>query len=139
MYIGIEDIEILLRTEVKDILLQDNDNLLLDLNQSTESFIASYIGNKYDIAYEFSLTEDERNKFMLRLAIDILAYDAYTRMSIEIIPEIREVRYNDAISTLMKITKGEINPLIKLKDTEVDESTSPFISYGSNTKNNTQW
>ena len=138
-YLTIEDIKVLIKDTLLDEVSEGNYALLDNIEESTLDLIDSYIRTIYDTEYEYLLTTTNRNSFLVRIAVDIFVYDFYTRLSVDLMSDLREQRYNMALDLLKKIAKGEITPDIKERDTELDLEYSATSLFGSNVKVNTQW
>ena len=79
--------------------------------------------------------EDPRNKAIVRCIVDIALYDLHSHISPGSIPELRVKRYDDAMSWLNKVMKGQINPGLPV----VEGQESGVHRLGSNDKVSERW
>lgn len=138
-YLTIEDLRGLLRINISDEITEDDRTIYNTVEEQTLDLVTSYIGSLYNLPLEYARTLDERNNFLVRIVLDIFAYDLYTRATVMEMSDIRQVRYDKAINTLMAIAAGDINPDLPKRDVDNDPEAIKTNVFGSNTKNNTQW
>ena len=120
MFLTTEDYTALIRNEIKDILLENySDAKLRVAQQMAIDQVKNYLSGRYDVAEIFSKEGTERNAHIVMLTLDCTLYHLYTSTVPKRMPEIRSVRYQDAIDWLKAVGSGEISanlPLIKSQD-----------------------
>ena len=120
MFLTTEDYTALIRNEIKDILLENYSEAKLRVAQQMAiDQVKNYLSGRYDVAEIFSKEGTERNAHIVMLTLDCTLYHLYTSTVPKRMPEIRSVRYQDAIDCLKAVGSGEISanlPLIKSQD-----------------------
>ena len=120
MFLTAEDYTALIRNEIKDILLENYSEIKLHIAQQMAiDQVKNYLSGRYDVAEIFSKEGTERNAHIVMLTLDCTLYHLYTSTVPKRMPEIRSVRYQDAIYWLKAVGSGEISanlPLIKSQD-----------------------
>ena len=120
MFLTTEDYTALIRNEIKDILLENYSEVKLHIAQQMAiDQVKNYLSGRYDVAEIFSKEGTERNAHIVMLTLDCTLYHLYTSTVPKRMPEIRSVRYQDAIDWLKAVGSGEISanlPLIKSQD-----------------------
>ncbi|MBC7383019.1 MAG: DUF1320 family protein [Bacteroidia bacterium] len=95
----------------------------------------SYLIQKYNIDAELAKTGTDRDAQMLSTIIDISIYHLHTRIAPRNIPELRQVKYDNAIAWLKMCAYGEITPAL----TKIDPTQGMRTRFGGNTKNINQY
>ena len=120
MFLTTEDYTALIRNEIKDILLENYSEAKLRVAQQMAiDQVKNYLSGRYDVAEIFSKEGTERNAHIVMLTLDCTLYHLYPSTVPKRMPEIRSVRYQDAIDWLKAVGSGEISanlPLIKSQD-----------------------
>lgn len=120
MFITDDDYSVLVRKEIKDILLEDyfkeeetsasgikpRNMKLVTAEQMAISQVKNYLSGKYNVGLIFSKTGDERNSHIVMITLDCALYHLYTPFPRKM-PEIRDQRYQDAIDWLKLAAKGQ--------------------------------
>lgn len=107
MFITDDDYSVLVRTEIKNILLENySETKIKAAEQMGISQVKNYLSGKYDVEKIFSKTGDERNSHIVMIVLDCSLYHLYTPYPRKM-PEIRAQRYQDAIDWLKLAAKGE--------------------------------
>lgn len=110
MFITSEDYSVLIRNEIKDLLLENySESRLRASEQMAVSQIKNYLSGRYDVAQIFSKEGEERNSHIVMLTIDCALYHLYTATIPRKMPEIRSQRYQDAIDWLKLVAEGKAN------------------------------
>ncbi|MFS1522130.1 phage protein Gp36 family protein [Flavobacterium covae] len=135
-----EDYSVLIRNEIKDILLENYSPQKLSIAQDMAiSQIKNYLSGKFDVATIFKAQGMDRNPHLVMVVIDCTLYHLYTSINPKKITEIRSQRYQDAIDWLKEVAKGEITPdLPKLTDANNQIMTGFKIS-SKNKPSNHRW
>lgn len=139
----------------------DYDTLILDIDrelisQSTEAIrlvaetmavdqMSGYLRAKYDVVTVFNPEEgDERSMVLVMFCMDITLYHLHAGIPGRFVPEIRRIRYEDALAWLKDVAKGLIDPNLPGGSTSIDPGTGETIAnsafmFGSNDKLNSSW
>lgn len=88
--------------------------------------ITNYLNDRYDCAAIFSKTGDDRDSFIVMIAIDCALYHLYSQTGQRDVPAHRSNRYEDALDWLRMAGRGEIGA--DLPTYEVDEDETPSVS-----------
>jgi phage gp36-like protein len=139
------DYDVLIRTEIKNILLENySATKLLSAEQMAISQIKNYLAGRYNVALIFTPAVDEqddtRNAFVVMTTIDCALYHLYCSIAPNKIPEHRSNRYQDALEWLKMMAEGKSNadlPLIA--DENTGEVKSNFRLSSKNTFTNNKW
>jgi phage gp36-like protein len=91
----------------------------------------SYLIQKYDIDLELAKTGSDRDAQMLSTVIDISLFHLHSRIAPRNIPELRQMRYDNAIMWLNQCAKGEVTPALE----KINPLQGNRIRFGGNTKN----
>ncbi|MDO9255419.1 MAG: DUF1320 family protein [Bacteroidales bacterium] len=133
-----------------DTLILDDDRLLISqatdtIRQQTETMaidqMSGYLRPKYDTAATFAKTSTARSQVLVMYCMDITLYHLHASIPGRFVPEIRRIRYEDALAWLKDVAKGLIDPDLVLKtDPTTGESvTGPSILFGGNAKQDNSW
>ena len=96
-YIKTEDISLFLKDNILSDLTEENLNILDQYERNAIGLVDSYISNRYDTEWEYKQTNNARNQLLVSIMVDIIIYNIETRMSTDIMSELRDQRYNNAI------------------------------------------
>jgi len=111
-------------------------------NNESHWHILDYMIKGEDLNYPDAKEEDNRNKKLRAVTLDVALYNLFARITPRDIPEVRQIRYDgqgrkndseNAISWLEKVQKGTVTPdMTALKDSDGDEiqNTNP-VSWGT--------
>ncbi len=116
-FITDEDYTVLVRNEIKGILLENySETRLRGAEQMAIAQIKNYLSGKYDIEAIFTAENENRNPHIVMITIDCALYHLYTATIPRKMPDIRSQRYQDAIDWLKAVASGEaIADLPKIK------------------------
>lgn len=120
MFITDDDYSVLVRNEIREILLEDHfkdqepspsgikerSTKLVTAERMAIDQVRNYLSGKYDVKSIFSETGEERNSHIVMITLDCTLYHLYTPLPRKM-PEIRALRYQDAIDWLKLAAKGE--------------------------------
>lgn len=107
MFIEESDYEVQVRQEIMSILDPSAANSAIEMAERMAiDQIKSYLSGRYDVEAIFSATGEERNHFLLMIAIDITLYHLWSKRAPRKIPELRAQRYQDAIDWLKAVGEG---------------------------------
>ncbi len=115
MYLQKNDYKIRIRTDLFNLLLEkitdDEDTTETEILQAANKIACDTIQVKLSVLYstanEFEKTENERNGYLIALAISIALYEIYQRADDYEIPEKVIKNYDDAMEALDKIASGK--------------------------------
>ena len=122
-FITDQDYTVLIRDEIKDILLEEySDSKLRTSEQFAISQIENYLNGRYDTDLIFEAEGTDRNSHIVMLTIDCVLYHLYTSNQSKQMPSIRANRYQDAIDWLKMVGTGEATAkLPKIKNESGEE------------------
>ncbi|MCT4698465.1 DUF1320 domain-containing protein [Tenacibaculum haliotis] len=123
MFITDNDYTVLVRDEVKGILLEDySDTKLRGAEQMALAQIRNYLAGKYNVNEIFNQVDDQRNSHIVMIVIDCALYHLYTSTVPRSMPDIRSARYQDAIDWLKLVASGDtLADLPKITDESGEE------------------
>lgn len=122
-FITDEDYTVLVRNEIKDILLENyTETRLRAAEQMGISQVKNYLSGRYDIAAIFSKSGEERNEHIVMIVLDCTLYHLYTANIQRKMPDIRSQRYQDALDWLKMVAEGKATADLPVKkdDTGAD-------------------
>jgi len=96
--------------------------------------INSHLHQRFNKADIFN-TAGGRNALIVMYCIDCTLYHLHASIMPENVPELRQLRYDQALKWLEKVADGFITPSISPKTDENGEKTK-VMRYGSGTKQN---
>lgn len=107
-FITEDDYTVLIRTEIKDILLENySDTKLKTAENMGIAQVKKRLAGRYDVAKIFSQVGDDRDSYIVMIALDCALYHLYTATVPNKIPTIRSERYQDALDWLKSVARGE--------------------------------
>lgn len=151
------DLPLLVEPETRFLTENDYDTLILDedrelITQSTKANryaaedmaidqMSGYLRGKYDVALAFPTDPDAiRSKVLVMFCLDVALYHLHASIPGRFVPEIRRIRYEDALAWLKDVAKGVVVPdLAGLTDATGADITGPAIVFGSATKQDNSW
>jgi phage gp36-like protein len=132
MYTTTTDYDQLIQAEIKSAI--SSDPLVWNTAQlQAETEVTSYLRGRYDVATAMALTGTARNAHLVMLCIDIALYHTHSRISPRNIPELRALRYEQAIDWLKAVAKGDLIADLPVLQTPAGEQIIP-TKFGSNKK-----
>lgn len=84
--------------------------------------VEAFLSNRYDMGQVWNDTQ-ERNRLLVMLMVDMSLYHLHSRLNPGAVPEIRQLRYEQALDILKKIASGQLSLSLPLRD----ESPKPFF------------
>lgn len=134
MYLEKKDYQLRIRLDLLDILLEHivettgenttSEELLAAANKTAVDTIKTKAGVLYDVSEELSKSGNDRNGYLLSLALSIALYELYQRADDDNIPEKVIKNYNDAFKSLDEISKGKEPLDLPAKNSEQNSSTN---------------
>ncbi len=104
--------------------------------------MGGYLRGKYDVVLAFPTAIDAiRSKVLVMYCMDITLYHLHASIPGRFVPEIRRIRYEDALAWLKDVAKGLTVPDLPLKTDPVtgDAITGPAFVFGGNAKQDNSW
>lgn len=110
MFITDEDYDVQTQTDVLRLLdSSDDKHRLRQAEKYAMGEINKRLAGRYDMTAVFSKTGDDRDAYILMIAIDIAIYHLYSQKAPRQIPEYRQIRYDNALEWLRDTGTGS-NP-----------------------------
>lgn len=110
LFIQDTDYEVQVRQEILQLLDGSVDQSAVSLaERMAVDQIKQYIGGRYDMATVLSAEGDDRDHFLLMIAIDIALYHLWSKRAPRKIPEFRSQRYQDALDWLKAVGEGTLS------------------------------
>lgn len=138
MFLTIHDYPRLIKDQNLQQVIQGNEALLEQAGLDAQAEMESYLNQRFDVAVEFAKTGDDRNPLLVMYLMDMALYHLHTRITPRNIPEVRGIRYENAINWLNKVASGKLTPqLTRL----ADGGGEPELRsrHGGNEKYKHQW
>ncbi|MCZ2128845.1 MAG: DUF1320 domain-containing protein [Bacteroidia bacterium] len=135
MFLSQSDYTAQIQPEIKQAISSDPSLWTASELQAQEE-ITGYLRNRFDVADIFSKINNDRNPRIVMLMVDIVLYHIHSRIAPRNIPEIREVRYEQAIEWLKAVNKGTIVPDLPMLDDPINGGSLSELKLGSNPKLN---
>ena len=98
--------------------------------------VASYLRSRYDVNKAFSKEGSERNQQLVMIACDVALYHLVAWLPKRIGFEIRETRYNNAISWLKDVQSGKATPDLPVLTNDAGEDIGNPVRCGGWEKSN---
>lgn len=98
--------------------------------------VASYLRSRYDVNKAFSKEGSERNQQLVMTVCDVALYHLVAWLPKRIGFEIRETRYNNAISWLKDVQSGKATPDLPVLTNDAGEDIGNPVRYGGWEKSN---
>jgi phage gp36-like protein len=139
-FITSADYSVLIRNEIKDILLENyTENRLHDAEKMGISQVRKRLAGRYDVAKIFSEEGEKRDAYVVMIVLDCTLYHLYTATVPNKMPTIRSERYQDALDWLKSVAKGEEDTdLPKIQDEDGNNLDGIKIS-SKYLPNNNRW
>jgi hypothetical protein len=139
------DYQVLIRTEIKNILLENySDTKLFGAEKMAMSQIKNYLRGRYDVEAIYrpvtEPAEDTRDAYIVMITIDCALYHLYSSLAPNKIPAHRSERYQDALEWLKMTAKGEAGAdLPPITDPETGEVKAEVRITSKYKPNNNRW
>ncbi len=145
MFLRTQDYQTYIKGNVLTMVTQNTENIRTEAELAAQSQMESYLRNRYDVSQIFALPQDtngqpdytQRNYLIVMYMIDITLYHIHARMATQDVPEIREIRYNDALEWLKAVASMKVSP--NLPELPTTEPPQGIILYGSEPKRNSRF
>lgn len=138
-FIKDEDYSVLIRDEIKNVLLRNyTETSLANAESMAIAQLKNYLSGRYDIESIFN-PEGVRNAHIIMLVIDCSLYHLYSSMAPNKIPEHRAARYQDALNWLKDISRGNSTADLPKQKDKKGSDQYPFIITSENPNENNRW
>lgn len=140
MFITNDDYSVLVRNEIKDVLLDNyTEAKLRAAEQMAIAQVKNYLSGRYDVQLIFEAQGNERNSHIVMVTLDCALYHLYTSTVPRKMPDIRSQRYQDSIDWLKLVAEGKAYAdLPKVKSEQGEELLGLKIS-SKYEANNNRW
>lgn len=135
MFLSQSDYMAQIQPEIKQAVAGDQSIWSASELQAEEE-ITGYLRNRFKVAEIFNQVGTARNARIVMLMVDVVLYHIHSRVAPRNIPEIREVRYEQAIEWLKAVNKGTIVPDLPMLDDTINGGSLSELKLGSNPKLN---
>jgi phage gp36-like protein len=129
MFLEKADYYSIIRQDVLDRVIDNNDTNRTLAENTAQAFMESYLRARYNVVAIFSAIGNNRNKLIVRYMIDIALYDLFSRIAPEQMNEVRLQRYQEAVSWLRDVRDGDLSPDLPI--VEEEDLTSPKNNFVS--------
>lgn len=109
-FIELDDFPASIHTDIRDALTKGNDIVITDNVDRTIDEMKAYLNGRYDTANIFNKTGNNRNKYILRLALSITIYYIFLVHNPRKMTQAILAEYERALETLEDIQLGNLNP-----------------------------
>lgn len=106
-------------------IIEDDTDILTDAEATAMAVLESKLFQRYDVDEVFAQENDNRSRVVLRWLTCLVLYYIYERIDDDMIPERVVKNYDDCMTELDEIQKG--NMAVKLPPLEVDEDGDGVI------------
>lgn len=122
---------------IKNIISQNDPLILEDSEIAAQGEMETYLNGRYKIQaiFDTDLEPKQRNALIVMYLVDITLYHLFSTISPDLIPALREKRYKAALDWLKDVSKGNISPILPLRDIDAVD-TVPALAHGGNQKYN---
>lgn len=135
-FITEDDYSVLVRSEIKDILLENyTETKLQSAEQMAISQVKNYLSGKYDTTKIFEAVGNERNSHVVMIVLDCALYHLYTSANRKAMPDVRSQRYGDAIEWLKLVATGDATADLPKK---TDDSGSEVLGIRISSRQTTE-
>jgi phage gp36-like protein len=137
MFLQDTDFATLIQPDIKAAIATDPAIWNTAMLQAEEE-LTSYLRTRYDVAAAMAAVGAARNRHLVMLGVDIALYHIHSRVAGRLIPELRTLRYEQAIEWLTAVSKGTIVPDLPVLQTSAGVDM-PQSRFGSNKKLNHEY
>ena len=140
MFLTTEDYAAVTDTTTLDVIQQSDEATRQRAEAYAIEEISSYLRARYDMQAAFAATGDDRNKQLVMMTCDVALYHLSAWLPRRMGFEIREIRYNAVIRTLVDVHKKLQMNLPTYTDPITGETdTGNPVKYGSMPKLRNSW
>lgn len=140
MFLQTEDYAAVTDTITLDVIQQSDDTIRARAEAYAIEEISAYLRARYDMEAAYAATGEARNKQLVMMTADVALYHLAAWMPARMGFDIREIRYNAVIKTLIDVHKKLIMDLPTYTDPITGETdTANPVKFGSWTKKRNDW
>ena len=119
-FIQTHDYNATIHREILDTITRDDEAVVEICEDRAIDEMRSYLQGRYDCDAIFSARDDDRNKLILMMAIDITVYHIFSIHNPQKMSQLRVDRYNRAVEWMKAVAAGKISianaPLLPEED-----------------------
>ena len=104
-----------IRDEIRGLLTDGNDTLLTMAALAAQAEMESYLRGRFDVSAIFAASGTTRNPQIVMYLVDAALYHLHSRQNPRNVPQIRQDRYEQVISWLKMVRKGELSAGLPLE------------------------
>lgn len=141
-FITIDDFPASVHDDILTALIKGDQQKIDDNIDRSIDEMRAYLSGRYDNAKIFAKEGDERNKYLLRLALNITMYWIYKIHNPRKLTQHIVDDYERTLETLEKIQKGTINPEgleTPANPDDLDAGTGAPVQWGSTPQMGSEW
>lgn len=138
MFLSKKDYKPQIQKEIQDII-SDDPNAWHQSELQAEEEITGYLRNRFTTPDIFNKVGTDRNHRIVMIMVDVVLYHIHSRIAPRNIPEVRIIRYEQAIDWLKAVNRGSIVPDLPILKDEDGEDAGGGFRTGSNEKQNHHW
>lgn len=98
-----------IRQELRDLVTDGDETLLTAAAWAAQVEMESYLRGRFDVAAIFTATGGDRNPQIVMYLVDMALYHLHSRQNPRNVPQIRQDRYDQVLSWLRMVRKGELS------------------------------
>lgn len=121
------------------IVSQASDEVRQSAELMAQEEMSGYLRPRYDVAAVFGSESDERNPLVVMYLCDIALYNMAASLPQKMGMEVRQMRYERAISWLEEVSKGNIVPDLPVAVGDDGESVALTTRWGSERRQGNMW
>ncbi|ROI02883.1 DUF1320 domain-containing protein [Kaistella haifensis] len=139
-FITEDDYTVLIRSEIKNILLENySDTKLKTAENMGIAQVKKRLAGRYDVDKIFSAEGDQRDSYIVMITLDCALYHLYTATVPNKIPTIRAERYQDALDWLKSVARGEENTDLPVLEDETGNQLLGITITSKYPPSNNRW
>lgn len=143
MFLLKEDLKTVATDEIVNKIINNDDTIVDDIIAESIDVMSTYLYERYVTDVIFTQTGNNRSKTLLKHLKGIVIYEIYTRRT-KTMNEVAQHRYDEAMSWLEKVAKGEIKPPLPIRmiDTNGDgsaDTAQPLMKLGGRKNVTNHW
>ncbi len=138
------DYKVQIRQWIKNMISSDDPAILELAEQSAQEEMEQYLSSRFDVAKIFNPDQapEDRNQLVVMYMIDIAIYHLHANITPNDVPEVRQIRYDNAMRWLQKVNRSELTPNLPKLVSEGEEGSTDnalFFEGGSNESYTTRY
>jgi phage gp36-like protein len=130
----LDDFDSSIHNDILMAVVKQKQHVVAECSQVAVEEMSGYLSNRFDVVSIFEKQGKDRNNYLLMLAKDIALYHICCIHNPQKLTEVRRMRYEDAITTLVKIQSGKYAPVgLPVLQVESNNAEGGYL-FSSNTK-----